>query len=139
LKSLRFLIVEDHQFQRLMLERALRVLGADSILGATNGAEAMRVLGAAPVDIVITDLMMPDVDGIELIPMLRKNAAGVAVILSSSDASSLLVAAEIARAHGLALLGAVDKPITPDKLRPLLDRYLAGRTGAGPVSAPPPP
>lgn len=128
MKELRFLIVEDHPFQREMLEQALRVLGAESILCAANGAEALRVLRSATVDVLITDLMMPDVDGIELIPRLRKDSAAVAVILSSSDEASLLTATAIAQAQGLRLLGAVDKPITPQKLRPLLERY-ASRPG----------
>jgi hypothetical protein len=46
------------------------------------------------------------------------------VILSSADASSLMAAEAIARAHGLRLLGALAKPLTPDKLRPLLADYL---------------
>lgn len=123
MKELRFLIVEDHPFQREMLEQTLRVLGAENILCATNGAEALRVLRGAKVDVVITDLMMPDLDGIELIPRLHKDSKDVAVILSSSDEASLLTAAAIAQAQGLRLLGAVDKPITPDKLRPLLEGY----------------
>ena len=123
MKELRFLIVEDHQFQRQMLEQALRVLGAENIVAATNGAEAVRVLRGTPVDVVVTDLMMPDVDGIELLPLLKKHSEGVAVILSSADEASLLTAAALAKAHGLKLLGAVGKPITPDKLRPLLQRY----------------
>ena len=126
MKDIRFLIVEDHPFQREMLEQTLRVLGAVNILCAANGAEALRVLRSATVDVLITDLMMPDLDGIELIPRLRKDSETVAVILSSSDEASLLTAAAIAQAHGLRLLGAVDKPITPDKLRPLLERYASG-------------
>lgn len=126
MKDLQFLIVEDHQFQRRMLEQALRLLGAEKIVAAGNGAEAMRVLRATPVDVVVTDLMMPDVDGIELIPLLREHARAASVIFFSSDEASLLTAAAIAKAHGLKLLGAVGKPVTPDKLRALLDTHVHG-------------
>ena len=126
MKDLQFLIVEDHQFQRRMLEQALRLLGAEKIVAAGNGAEAMRVLRATPVDVVITDLMMPDVDGIELIPLLREHARTASVVFFSSDEASLLTAAAIAKAHGLKLLGAVGKPVTPDKLRTLLESHVPG-------------
>ena len=126
MNELRFLIVEDHLFQRQMLEQALRALGAESIVGAANGAEAMRILRSAPIDVVISDLMMPDVDGIELISLLSANPRAVSLILSSSDEVSLLTATAIAKAHGIALLGAIAKPVTPDKLRPLLETLVRG-------------
>lgn len=44
MKTVRFLIVEDHEFQSLMLERALRAIGAESIHAASNGSLAMRAL-----------------------------------------------------------------------------------------------
>ena len=127
--SLRFLIVEDHEFQRQLLERALAGFGAASVHSAANGVQAMRVLRdpASQIDIVISDVMMPEVDGIELIAMLRQAAANVALVLSSADTASLNAAEAIARGQGLNVLGAIGKPITPDKLRPLLDHYLAQR------------
>jgi CheY-like chemotaxis protein len=123
-----FLIVEDHPFQRTMLEQVVRSLGARTVHSATNGAEAVRVLRdpARHVDVVISDLMMPDVDGIELLPLLRKSRAGVSLILTSADEAVLLTAAEIARAQGITLLGAIEKPVTAAKLRPLLESHAAG-------------
>src|SRR3954463_7731771 len=93
LSTVRILVVEDHQFQRQMVERALRTLGAGTVLSAANGAEAIRALRTpgTDIDIVITDVMMPEVDGIELIPMLRKASERVALILSSSQEWALQV------------------------------------------------
>ena len=127
MSQLNFLIVEDHAFQRTALEQLLRGLGAKAVHCAADGAEAMRVLGdpTKSVDIVITDMVMPGVDGIELLPMLRKSAAGVWLVLTSVNDALLLAAAEIAKAHGIAVLGAVVKPLTGAKLRPLLERYVA--------------
>lgn len=125
LNELRFLVVEDHAFQRTLLEQMLRTLGAAQVVSVANGKEAMKLLRAADAhfDIVITDLMMPEVDGIELIPMLRKAAHPVAVVLASVDPASLEMAAVIARGQGVRVLGAIAKPVTPDKLRPVIDAY----------------
>lgn len=121
-RDLAFLIVEDHELHRLTLERTLRSLGAVSILAAANGAEAIRVLRASQcrVDVVITDLMMPDVDGIELLPMLEREFPDLALVLTSSSKDILLAAAAIAEGHGLKILGSLVKPVTAGDLRPLL-------------------
>lgn len=131
LRDLDFLVVEDHEFQRTLLEQALRTLGAEKITSVANGKEAIRRLraGDSRFDIVITDLRMPEVDGIELMPLLRKTAPGVAVVLASVDRASLDMAAVIARGHRVPVLGTIEKPITPDKLRPLLDAFLAKPVG----------
>jgi CheY-like chemotaxis protein len=126
----RFLIVEDHPFQRALLEQMLRGLGQEFVAAAADGAEAMRILRSTSVDVVISDLMMPGVDGIELLPMLRESAPGVSLILCSADETSLSVASAIARAHGIKLLAAISKPVTPAKLRQVL-------VGAFPADAAP--
>jgi CheY-like chemotaxis protein len=126
--QLRVLVVEDAEFQRMMLEQALRSLGVREIRSASNGAEAMRVLRAFPaVDIVVMDVVMPDVDGIELIPMLRDVAMGASLVFVSSEQWTLDVSTEIAKGHGLSVLGTIDKPVSPQKLRPLLDAHLERR------------
>lgn len=136
LNELRFLVVEDHAFQRTLLEQMLRTLGAAQVASVANGKEAMKLLraGDAHFDIVITDLMMPEVDGIELIPMLKKAAHPVALVLASVDQASLEMAAVIARGQGVRVLGTIAKPVTPEKLRALVDPYLADR---GPAAGSP--
>ena len=134
--SLRYLVVEDHAFQRDMLKETLLALGAHSVHCAGNGAQALAVLRdpGRPVDIVISDLMMPEVDGIELIPLLRQAANRISLILTSADAWSLRAAEEIAKGHGVTLLGAVAKPMTAEKMVPLLQLYLAQRAAENPVA-----
>lgn len=132
MKTIRFLIVEDHEFQRLMLERALRAIGAETIHAVSSGALAIRLLRdpAFAVDIIITDLMMPDIDGIELVGLLVSSATRVPVVLVSADAHSLNAAVDIAQGSGIEVVGAIAKPITPDNLWAVLGPYLAGREPA---------
>lgn len=127
MQDLSFLIVEDNEFQRLALEVTLGAMGALSIHSAANGAEAILLLRDRPgsVNIVITDLMMPGVDGIELILALAKECPAACLVITSANERMLDVAGVIAQAKGLAVLGTLLKPITPQALAPLLDRYRA--------------
>jgi CheY-like chemotaxis protein len=128
--TLRVLVVEDADFQRTMVEEALKTLGVAQVRSASNGAEAIRVLRDFPaVDIVVMDVVMPEVDGIELIPMLRDAAPGAALVFASSEHWTLDVSSVIAQGHGLRVLGTIDKPVTPQKLRPLLAAHLESRAG----------
>jgi CheY-like chemotaxis protein len=116
------LVVEDHEFQRLMLVESLSSLRQTRIHQAANGAEAQKFLRdfGRDTDLVITDLTMPHLDGIELVPILRQFAPDAALILCSVDEVNLLTGEAIARGAGLRVLGAVAKPLTPAKLAPLL-------------------
>jgi CheY-like chemotaxis protein len=68
LGSVRFLVVEDHDVQRRLLAQILVNLGASLIQDAEDGHAALRVMREAPlpIDIMITDVSMPGMDGIEL-------------------------------------------------------------------------
>lgn len=130
MQDLSFLIVEDDEFQRDALEVTLRTMGATSIQSAANGAQAILLLRAHPglVNIVMTDLMMPGVDGIELIVALGKECPGASLVITSANERMLGVAAVMAEAHGLPVLGTLRKPITPQTLKPVLERYLPSPT-----------
>ena len=68
-----FLVAEDHEFQRSALVRVLTSLGAKDILAAADGRSALALLKASkrPIDIIISDLDMPGMDGMEFVRHLR--------------------------------------------------------------------
>jgi CheY-like chemotaxis protein len=78
----RILIVDDEPDILVILERMLRKMGHDIVL-ANNGKEAVRRLDEAAVDLVITDLIMPESEGIETIAAIRRKWPGVKIIAMS--------------------------------------------------------
>ena len=120
---LRVLLVEDHAFQRRLGLKMLADLGVRAPLEAMDGPSALDVLegDGEPVDLVLVDLDLPGMDGIELIRRIaeRRSARAVAVV-SAMDAAVQHTIALMARAAGLRMLGCIEKPLTSERLRELL-------------------
>ncbi len=113
------MVVEDHGFQRRMAMRLLSELGVSQIGQAADGGSALYQLErrSAPVDVVMVDLDMPGMDGIEFIGRLSKSQLARSVLVVSALDPALLIAVQtMARAYGLHVLGCVEKPLTRDKL-----------------------
>ncbi len=120
------MVVEDQTIQRKLAVRMLESLGVEHVAEAETANEAlaqMTALDRAP-DVVISDLRMPGMDGIEFMRELGEHRPTTSVILASGLEPTLLGAAEaVARAEGLDVLGAVQKPLTVEKLGTMLRRY----------------
>lgn len=133
LAHLSFLVAEDHAFQRGMLVTMLEKLGAGSVREAAGGHDALAIVkdSATPVDIIISDLDMPGMDGMEFIRHLGAMHARVSIILASAlDRVLLASIGTMTEAYGIKLLGVVEKPLTPGKLMPLIDRHKSIRAEA---------
>jgi DNA-binding NtrC family response regulator len=76
------LVVDDDDAVRHSLERILRVGGHEAMLAA-SGADALRVLDEHAVDVVLTDINMPEMDGIELLMLFQERAPDMPVIAIS--------------------------------------------------------
>ena len=113
----RVLLVEDSTSMRAFVRAALAsstVLGKLEIAEAQSGFDALRLLPRGAWDLVITDINMPDINGLELISFIRKNEAHKAIpILIISTASS-----ERDRERGMTLgaSGYLVKPFTAEAL-----------------------
>ena len=125
-EKLCFLVAEDHDFQRRTLVEMLKRLGAKQVLDANDGRSALELFRdpAAKVDIIISDLDMPGMDGMELIRHIGEAGNPVAMILSSAVDRAVLSSVEtMTRAYGINLLGAMEKPVTLSKLEAMIGRY----------------
>ena len=80
------LVVEDDVEMRRLLDEELRRAGYEAVLAA-NAAEALRQLSIAPVDIVVTDLMMPGMKGQELLAEIRKAHPNTPVVIITAFGS----------------------------------------------------
>jgi EAL domain-containing protein (putative c-di-GMP-specific phosphodiesterase class I)/CheY-like chemotaxis protein len=126
IRELTFLVAEDHAFQRKALVRMLQGLGAEVVLEAEDGRAALDLFAdlTQPVDIIFLDLDMPHMDGMEFIRHVGESGVPVSLVLSSALDAALVSSVEtMARAYGIHLLGAVEKPVTPQKLAALLARH----------------
>lgn len=79
----RILVIDDNDDIRKMLRLMLEVEGY-SVQDAASGDTAVRIIRTTPVDVVITDLIMPGRDGLEIIMELRKNYPGIRIIAISA-------------------------------------------------------
>ena len=122
INALRILVAEDHNFQRKAVVHMLNSLGIEDVWQASNGKQALEILqGGQVLDIVLSDLDMPEMDGMELIRHLSKQHLGISIIIMSSMDSTLITSVEkMARSYGLRLLGAVEKPLLLEQFRKLL-------------------
>src|ERR1700761_6666564 len=117
------LVAEDHNFQRRTVVRMLNTLGVKEVLEAKNGFEALGILNEkGRVDLLICDLDMGQMDGMELIRNIgASDSVGAVIVLSGHERSILDTVAKMAHAYGVKLLGAIDKPLTLDRLQNILD------------------
>jgi len=84
----RILIMDDDELIIKMLRMALENRGYD-VIAATNGREGVRLYGTTPVDLVISDILMPEMDGIEALKALRQRNPELKLIAVSGGGKRL--------------------------------------------------
>jgi CheY-like chemotaxis protein len=130
---LRVLLLDDDPFMLALLEDMLDDLseahGSFDVASATSAKAALALLSQASRDLLVCDLSMPDMDGIEFLRLVAEgHYRGAVVLLSGMDAGVLRAAERLAMAQGLAILGACKKPVAPAALGELVAQALAHRS-----------
>ncbi|NVK36299.1 MAG: EAL domain-containing response regulator [Gammaproteobacteria bacterium] len=114
MKDFSVLIIDDSATQREMIARICREGGIQDLAEAENGRDALNKIEAhgQDYDLLICDLEMPDVDGIELISLLSKRKTQSGIVILSSREESLLSSVELmGQKQGLWILGSIQKPL----------------------------
>jgi len=120
--SYKILIAEDSSTMRSLIVSTISAMGNYQLIEAANGFEALRILPREKVDLVITDINMPDINGLELISFIKNNPnyKDTPLFIISTEGS------EKDRDKGLSL-GAdayLVKPFNPIELQDLVRQYL---------------
>ena len=117
MSEFRTLIVDDSSVMRKIVERSLRQAGLDPLVvyEAGNGAEGLDMLKAKPVDLILSDINMPSMDGLEFLRQIRAQnlAPGVPVVMITTESSEEHVKqAILAGAQGY-----IRKPFTAEQVK----------------------
>lgn len=123
---MRILLLDDDPFMLDLLADMIASLGEHTVLRETDGRRALIELRLRPPQLVICDLSMPVMDGIDFLRLAAaQQYQGGVVLLSGVDGAVLKTAARLAEAQGLTILEACAKPMELDKLAALLQRAAA--------------
>lgn len=117
MKSITALIVDDSSVMRKIVERCLKQAGIEfsSVLEAGNGKEALESLQSNTVDLILSDINMPVMNGLEFVEALTSQAAtkNIPVVMITTEASESLVM----KALSFGARGYIRKPFTPDDVK----------------------
>jgi len=118
----KILITEDSPTMRSLIVSTIEAIGDFEVIEASNGFDALRILPREKVDLVVTDINMPDINGLELVSFIKTNPnyQTTPLIIISTEGS------ERDREKGMAL-GADEylvKPFSPEQLQELIRKYL---------------
>ena len=122
----RVLIVEDSQEIIDLARRTISRIEGCVLDGALNGYDGLLAIATAaePYDLIVLDLTLPDIDGLEFLRRLAERAFDGAIILASGHNETVLAAAKrLAEIHGFSVLTVLQKPYAPSALRQIVAEY----------------
>ncbi len=122
--AFRILIVDDSATTRAIIKRTIQMarVPTEKVLEAPNGMEALRLLATEPVDLILADLHMPEMDGVEMTRRILADEATklIPVIIISAEPSATRL--EQLKQDGAR--GYLRKPFTPESVRNLINQTL---------------
>jgi two-component system chemotaxis response regulator CheY len=127
MKPIRVLIVDDSAVMRKIVERCLRQAGIElrEVIEAGNGAEGLAAVQGGSMDLILSDINMPTMDGLEFLQGLKnlENGKNTPVVMITTEGSE----SRVVEALSAGARGYIRKPFTPDNIKervaPLLEAH----------------
>ena len=117
MSEVRALIVDDSSVMRKIVKRALRQAGLDPlvVLEAGSGTEGLDLLRARNVDLILSDINMPSMDGLEFLRQIRAQnlAPGIPVVMITTESSE----EHVKQAIQAGAQGYIRKPFTAEQVK----------------------
>jgi DNA-binding NarL/FixJ family response regulator len=120
----RVLVVDDHAIVRAGIRRLLKERAGTDVLEAASGEAALEAMQAGAPDLVLLDLNLPALGGLELLRRLLRAAPGTAILIFSQHSEAIYAA----KALEAGARGFVSKNAMPEELLEAVDTVLAGGT-----------
>ena len=124
--AVNILVVDDEPFMLKLHKRTLANLGFTSVTACEGAVRALEAIDCAarPPDLILLDLNMPDMDGVEFVRYLVKRGyPGSLILVSGEDERVLQSVEKLVRAHQITALGYLRKPVKSEMLAALLDKW----------------
>lgn len=114
------LITDDSSTMRAMIKKVIKLSGVQisNLYEASNGLESLKILSKNWIDLILTDINMPEMDGIEFLKTVKKDEllTSIPVVMITTEGSD----AKIEEAFSLGACGFVKKPFTPEEVKKVI-------------------
>lgn len=124
--AIRILVLDDEPFMLKLLRRMLENAGFSSVSTCDDGSTALELVDSIHCrpDLILLDINMPEMDGIEFVRhLVEHHYAGALVLVSGEDERVLQSVEKLVRAHQITVLGYLTKPVAPHSLAALIDKW----------------
>ena len=124
--EVKILVLDDESFMLKLLGRILLNLGFTSVVFCDSGRSALEQITDADgrPNLILLDLNMPEMDGIEFVRhLVDRHYSGSLILISGEDERMLQAAEKLVRAHKIPVLGYLHKPVKPDALSAMLEKW----------------
>jgi len=122
LSELRILVVDDQPINRLMVRNQLKQMGCTFVEESHNGLEALKILGSKQFDVVLMDVQMPEMDGLEATSLLRRLTLDPQPVVIAITANAFIEDREACLDAGMDYFLA--KPISLETLRSAIQKMI---------------
>jgi len=124
--AIKVMVLDDESFMQKLLTHMLIGLGFDAVTKCNNGFSALQIIDDTETcpDLILLDLNMPDMDGIEFIrKLVEHHYTGSLVLVSGENERLLQMAEKLVQAHQIAVLGHLTKPVALVELARVMQKW----------------